>query len=169
MTIHAITQYLEYTWKAKSRHGVHSPFVYDFIEGVLLDTGPIERKFIVENPGLALRFENIISRMAAYYNYRNILHLPLKNDNGQNGVIDMLLLNGEEPRQWYNEFNKYFSLLKNGSVVVIAGIHKTAGHTAAWNILYKHPEVRMSIDLYGIGLLFFREEFKVAQHFILKY
>jgi len=169
MTIHAITQYLGYSRKAKGRHGVHSPFVYDFIEHVLLDKGLIEKKFIVECPGIALRFENIISRMAAYYNYRNILHLPLKNDNGQNGVIDMLLLNGEEPRQWYNEFNKYFSLLKNGSVVVIAGIHKTAGHTAAWNILYKHPEVRMSIDLYGIGLLFFREEFKVAQHFILKY
>jgi len=32
-----ITQYLQYILKAKSAHGVHSPFVFDFIHDVLKD------------------------------------------------------------------------------------------------------------------------------------
>ena len=32
-----LKQFLIYKWKAKSAHGIHSPFVYDFIETVLKD------------------------------------------------------------------------------------------------------------------------------------
>ena len=35
MTLHAIIQYITYRWKAESRHGIHSPFVYDLIEQCL--------------------------------------------------------------------------------------------------------------------------------------
>ena len=35
MTFHAIIQYIIYRWKAKSRHGIHSPFVYHLIEQCL--------------------------------------------------------------------------------------------------------------------------------------
>ncbi|OSZ82734.1 hypothetical protein CAP35_05585 [Chitinophagaceae bacterium IBVUCB1] len=35
MTLHAFIQYLQYRWKAKTRHGIHSPFVYAFIDNCL--------------------------------------------------------------------------------------------------------------------------------------
>ena len=60
-------------------------------------------------------------------------------------------------------------LLNRNGVVILSGIHKTAAHSKAWRNVSKHSEVRMSIDLFGIGLLLFREEFKERQHFVLKY
>ncbi len=35
MTLHALIQYIRYKWKAKTRHGIHSPFVYAFIDDCL--------------------------------------------------------------------------------------------------------------------------------------
>lgn len=35
MTLHAFTAYIKYRLKAKSRHGIHSPFVYAFIDNCL--------------------------------------------------------------------------------------------------------------------------------------
>jgi hypothetical protein len=39
----------------------------------------------------------------------------------------------------------------------------------AWETIKAHPATTLSIDLFFIGLAFLREEFKVKQHFILKF
>ncbi len=54
------------------------------------------------------------------------------------------------------------------SVVLIRKPHASRGSTAHWNALCARPEVTLSIDLYEIGLLFFRKEFRVKQHFMLR-
>jgi hypothetical protein len=169
MTLHAFIEYLKYNRKAKGRHGTHSPFVYDLIEHVLRNKELIDKTYIVAYPSLALRYENLISRIAAYYGYRNILYLPSENDHIINAHADMLLLSDAQPLQWLNLLDKYVYLLYNKSAVAAIGIHKTAEHIKQWQKLCTHSKVRMSIDVYGIGLLFFREEFKEPQHFILKY
>jgi hypothetical protein len=170
MGVHAFIQYLKYKWKAKSRHGTHSPFVYDLIRHVLLNKGPIGRAYIVEYPGLPLKYENLISRIAAYYKYKAILRLPLEKEETQiPDHADLLIFNEQAPHEWMNIMNEYYYLLKNESAVVVTGIHKTPEHTREWDKLCIDARVKMSIDVYGIGLLFFKAEFKEQQRFILKY
>ncbi|MFI5196851.1 MAG: hypothetical protein ACHQD8_07155 [Chitinophagales bacterium] len=169
MALYSLVTYLKYRWKAKGRHGIHSPFVYDLIEQVLLNKGLINKAYIVDYPSLALQYENLISRIAAHYKYREMLHLPPGNEAIIKPHADMLLLNEAHPLQWLSLMNKYFYLIENDSAVLAVDIHKTPEHTKGWLQLCTAPNVRMSIDLYGVGVLFFKKEFKEKQHFILKY
>jgi hypothetical protein len=125
-------EYLKYRWKAKTRHGVHSPFVFSFIEDVLRDKGqnPLEEKVTVY-----------------FSKYRKT-------------VIDALSNKGqyELPTQ-----------LTGDSIVIVKNIYQDPQHATAWEQLIADPSVRMSINLFFIGLLFFKEDFKAKQHFILKY
>ena len=165
MTLHSFIEYLKYQWKAKSRHGVHSPFVYDFIDQVLLDKGYIKKEDAIKCPAVALKYENLVCRIAVYYNYKDIVQLP---GTTQSNPIDMLLISAI-PNKWATLFIEHLHLLKNESVVIITNIHSSPAHSTAWKKLAAHDSVRMSIDLYEIGLLFFKKEFKEKQHFVLKY
>ena len=165
MKPHAIGQYIAYRWKAKDLHGVHSPFAYDFNKNVLHGNKGYERK---EYAWLPVKYNMLLGKLLVHYQYNDVLALPPEDDREQEDK-DVLLLNAAFPGQWVSLFNKYKPLLRRNSAVVVEGIHQTKRHTAKWKRLRKHPKVRMSIDLFGVGILFFRDEFREKQHFVLKY
>ncbi|ASZ14299.1 class I SAM-dependent methyltransferase [Chitinophaga pendula] len=55
------------------------------------------------------------------------------------------------------------------SVFIFDDIHWTPDMEAAWHTIQQEPAVTLTIDLFFIGLVFFRKEPKVKQHFVLKY
>ncbi len=169
MNGHAAIEYLKYTWHAKGRHGTHSPFVYNFIEQILLSSGPIGREYIVVYPELALRYENLLSRIAQHFGYKTITDTAKNTQNLAAGTTDMLLMSASSPERWAAMLDESVHLLGDKSIVVVSGIHKSEKHSSVWRALCKKEQVKMSLDLFGIGLLLFREEFKIKQHFILKY
>lgn len=155
-------------WKAKGLHGTHSPFVYEFVEKVLQDKSEIARDYLVKIPGIPLGYENLISRIAAYNEYNSIVFISA--DTGALPVVhaDLLIID-DKPKEWIPALDKYVSSLKKEGAVVLTGIHKTKEHTKSWQQVCMNPRVRMSIDMYGVGMLLFRKEFKERQHFVLKY
>jgi hypothetical protein len=165
--LHSVKELLRYKWKAKGRHGTHSPFVYDFVEHVLLDKELLNKEYLVKCPWLPLKYENLICRIAAYYNYRDVLFLPTSTAPAKN--VDVLLLPEKEPGKWMSLMDGDLHQLKSSGIVIVSSIHKTVAHSKAWKNMIKHPKVHMSIDVFGIGILLFREEFKERQHFVLKY
>ncbi len=169
MNLYRIIQFLKYKWKAMGRHGTHSPFVYAFIEQILHDYDMIPKSYLISCPSLGLRFENILSRIAAHYQFKNMLFLPARAADQPATNADMVIMDGKDASIWKTQLDAILPLLKNESVVVIQDIHSSKTHDQAWTGLCHHPDVRMSIDLYGMGLLLFREEFKVQQHFVLQY
>ncbi len=58
--------------------------------------------------------------------------------------------------------------LHEHSCIAIGDIHWSADMQGAWKALYQKPEVTVSIDLFYMGLLFFRKG-KAHEHFLLKY
>jgi hypothetical protein len=39
----------------------------------------------------------------------------------------------------------------------------------AWKEIQQHPAVTLSIDLFFIGLVFFKKDFKAKQHFVIRF
>jgi predicted O-methyltransferase YrrM len=72
---------------------------------------------------------------------------------------DLVFFDGNhkmEPTLAY--FEECLQYIQPGSVFLFDDIHWSVGMEAAWEAIRKHPRVRVSIDLYFMGIVFFREE-----------
>ncbi|MEO8413859.1 MAG: class I SAM-dependent methyltransferase [Ginsengibacter sp.] len=66
----------------------------------------------------------------------------------------------------------FFHLLKKSrqdSIFVFDDIHWSTGMEEAWKQIQEHPSVTLTIDLFFIGLVFFSLDFKVKQHFTIRF
>ncbi|GEO08601.1 O-methyltransferase [Segetibacter aerophilus] len=84
--------------------------------------------------------------------------------------VDILFIDGnhrKEPTIEY--FEQLLSKASESSVFVFDDIHWSEGMEAAWSHIKNHPSVTLTIDLFFIGLVFFRKEQKVAQHFSIRF
>ncbi|MGM0934905.1 MAG: O-methyltransferase [Bacteroidota bacterium] len=93
---------------------------------------------------------------------------PQTTNHKQQTSFDLIYFDGHHTKE---ATLKYFKLLlptaHNDSVFVFDDIHWSRGMEEAWEIIKKHPEVRVSIDTFHLGLIFFRKE-QVKQDFIIR-
>lgn len=85
------------------------------------------------------------------------------------GSVDYVFFDGnhrKEPTLTY--FNECISFANNKSLFIFDDIHWSDEMEEAWQIIKNHPEVSVTIDLFFIGLVFFRKE-QAKEHFIVKF
>lgn len=84
--------------------------------------------------------------------------------------IDMAFIDGNHrAAPTLNYFEQILPHLQEHSVLVFDDIHWSAEMEAAWHTIQKHPAVTLSIDLFFLGLVFFKKDFKVKQHFTIRF
>lgn len=128
----------------------------------------------------SLEGSNVIAEKAA----QNIAKLELQNIQIVKGNFDDTL---EEILEKGNKYDviffdgnhrkeptlRYFSqCLINShadSVFIFDDIHWSKEMEQAWDEIKSHPSVTCSIDLFFVGLIFFRKEFKEIQHLIIRF
>jgi predicted O-methyltransferase YrrM len=71
-----------------------------------------------------------------------------------------------EPTVQY--FEQCLAKITEDSVFVFDDIHWSEEMHAAWNYILNHPSVMISIDLFYVGLVFFRKN-QPKQHFVLRF
>lgn len=84
--------------------------------------------------------------------------------------IDLAYIDGNhryEPTLRY--FHQLFPALHNNSIVVFDDIHWSAEMEKAWEEIKQHPAVQCTVDVFFLGFVFFRQEFKVKQHFTIRF
>lgn len=250
--------YLRYRRKAKTRHGIHSPFVYELVERVFreskwhrssdiknlrkellksdleleindlgagsrIDTNP-KRKVskIVKVSSTSVKDAGMLQRLIDFLKCKNILELgtnlglttaalaaaestqKLISIEGDAGLarlaqrnleklnlkaeiitgafedelepvltklecIDMAYLDGNHRKvPTLSYFNLILNKINRNSVIVVGDIHWSRDMEEAWNEIKSHSKVTVTIDIFNMGLVFFRKEM-TPEHFIIKY
>ncbi|MBL7726232.1 MAG: class I SAM-dependent methyltransferase [Dinghuibacter sp.] len=83
---------------------------------------------------------------------------------------DLVFIDGNhryEPTIRY--FNELIPHLHNDSILVFDDIHWSREMEQAWAEIKQHHDISETIDLFFIGIVFFRSEQKVKQHFTIRY
>ncbi|MFZ9719521.1 MAG: class I SAM-dependent methyltransferase, partial [Chitinophagaceae bacterium] len=82
------------------------------------------------------------------------------------GKLDFVFIDGNHayaPTLRY--FNAMLPFVHSGTVMILDDIHWSAEMEKAWQAISNHSAVTLSIDLFFVGILFFREEQLHKQHF----
>ncbi len=179
----------QYYWKgANSKgHGVHSPFVFKFIRECLNVSSAQQS---IEN--ITPEFKLLLEEIDAV----STISLPEKIKKMLVRLVDQLkpvytcvIAGGAKPADctkseridfvFLGEGTSTATILHNSGLLldrmhldawmIVEGIHVSAEMEAAWEELKKHPKIRLSIDLFSVGILFCRKEQKERTHFIIRY
>ena len=120
----------------------------------------------------------------ARYAERNFLELGIHNvsvvignfDNTvsrileKTGAPDLVFVDGNHRRE---PTLRYFELIKpvlaEASVVIFDDIHWSREMEMAWAEIKNDDAVMLTIDLFFMGMIFFRPGFKVKQHFTIRF
>ena len=65
-------------------------------------------------------------------------------------------------------FKQCLTSVNNESIFVFDDINWSAGMKKAWGFIINHPSVTVSIDLFFMGIVFFKKELS-KEHFIIRY
>ena len=158
--------YLKFLTKSTNEHGVHSPFVYNYIT-----------KCIYTKPKKSLnKTLDVLLKSSSYFNFKKIkivgnldLDKELKNtlSNQSSLVKNNEILYFESVKnipieQFFLKFK-----LTNNSLIIINHIHKTHIEHRLWLKLIEFKEITVSIDMYYCGVLFLRKE-QEKEHFTIR-
>ncbi len=83
--------------------------------------------------------------------------------------IDLVYIDGNHQKEatihYFNELLKY---KHTDSLFIFDDIHWSIGMEQAWEMIKKHPEVRVTIDTFNWGFVFFRKE-QEKEDFVIRF
>jgi len=185
-------KYLQYHWVAANSkgHGVHSPFVYQFIRNTLNaksllkeieSSAPAVKKMIesieaASSDALAPKIKLLIARLVQSLNpltfsvTGELKQIEAEHSINDNASIDFAFIGEDQDEARIIQYaNRIMDKMHSNSWIILHGIHTNSTMEAAWNQLKQHAKIRLTIDLFSIGILFFRTEQKEKEHFIIRY
>lgn len=138
-------------------HGIHSPFVFDFVIQVLCGCKKESVLHEFDFPALGdkyqLKFQQLISRIHSYYADYDIrlISLPIVND------------------QKFSNSGKIFDDISEKNIQIVTNIRATENAEKTWAEIKKNEKVTCSIDLFFVGILFFKKDFKEKLDFMIRF
>jgi hypothetical protein len=182
--------------KAKSRHGLHSPFVYRLVDEVIYDFS--QKKVYTEIEKVAANgkklnpTDKLLYRLVADANPQIVWIL------GKCSQIDQLIIqqasplvmlkNMNEPAGWKDTtppnvmymdarlnpqstmdyFNRIVPKMEPDTLLIVNHIQENMLTKTAWNAITSHPKVTASVNLFWMGLLYCRPG-QVKEDFLIKF
>lgn len=135
----------------------------DSLSRVLTIEGSASVSEIAKENFQQLGLKNIIQVVG---NFEDVL----SNQLALNPPPDLVFIDGNHRKRPVLEyFEQFLNNISSSSLIIIHDIHWSWEMEEAWAIIQANPRVKMSIDIFSAGLVFFREEFQVKQHFKIRF
>jgi predicted O-methyltransferase YrrM len=84
--------------------------------------------------------------------------------------IDFAFIDGNHLKQpTLNYFSQLLSSSGSSTILVFDDIHWSAEMEQAWAEIQQHPAVTLTIDLFFMGIVCIKKEFKAKQHFVIRF
>lgn len=191
--------YLKFWIKAANSkgHGTHSPFVYDFIVNVLNDERVfysfkelISQRRKLRNTQLLnpQKIDELLFRMVDYYAIQSIATINASEitekyfvkSNADLKYTKLNTLSGVSNSNFnaiYIDVNdnvvgnlsSLLALCSPKSFILVNKNHKNPAQEKLWNDLMNDSRINTTIDLYHLGIAVINNDFKVKQHFNIRY
>ncbi len=85
-------------------------------------------------------------------------------------TVDLAFIDGNHRKEaTLHYFNEILEYTTERSILIFDDIHWSNEMEKAWREIKRHKRVRLSVDLFYKGLIFFNHDFHEPQHFTLKY
>lgn len=182
-------KFLQYQWWASNSkgHGIHSPFVFKLIQEQLNAKKTIELiekespivQQVLEQIELATmrplkqKIKRLIASLLERFNPSTCCVVGKSKMDASYETfktIDFLFIGaGRSKALLLSEVAHFLRKMQPNSWMILEGIHADSDMEAAWDVLKKDTSIRLSIDLFHIGVLFCRSEQKEQEHFIIRY
>lgn len=158
--------YLKFLQKSTNAHGVHSPFVFNYVTKCLYTKQKLAGDKVA----------NILLKSVAYFDFKSIsirknedlektVKLTFPKINLNDSPLDLLYSEALEKEQFLKLISE--GTIHNDSMMLIKGIYENPSNKHNWDVLKVLPEVTVSIDLFHCGVLFIRKE-QEKEHFTIR-
>ena len=167
-------KYFNYYFNASNGkgHGVHSPFVFNFISSVL------NNKELKQEANYSNKYRALLIRMVAFYMPVVVIELEITPSNKAN-VLDeienadtiglLYIKQNKNAADLMVYFNAAIKKINTHSILIFDGIHDSKEMEASWEKIKMHKEVKLTIDLFELGIVFFRQEQLEKENFIIRF
>lgn len=162
--IFRILAYINYLIRSKNQHGIHSPFVFDFVTKGLYQRQKNQRNLNLNSTDLAFSKAEgkLLKKILNYFQIEDEF----------NRIINSTKTLGDNYKILYYNNLKNFnidSLNRDSSVemLIIRRIHQSKESEGKWQEIINFKSATVTMDLFYFGLVFFRKEQR-KEHFIIR-
>lgn len=158
--------YLKFLITSTNAHGVHSPFVFNYVTQCLYAPQKRAKDKAV----------NVLLKSLDYFNAKTLqiqeAH-PAKKQVAQHyphlrweaRSFDVVYTDRLTPKALNTLLSE--GMLHNDSLLLINAPYKTSESQKNWKALIASPKITVSLDLFYLGVLFIRKE-QVKEHFTIR-
>ncbi len=159
-----IISHLKFLLKSSNQHGVHSPFVFDFVTKSLYKNNQEIINFdnYLQLEYLSKKKIKILSKIVSHFQLTEICFNFSEFKNIKRNNYKLLYIKNIKELQ-----QSKFTNLTSKDIIIVDGIYNTKKSEEVWQEIIKNKEVQITINLFYFGLIFFRKE-QAKEHFRIR-